>query len=140
MSEFVAVMIVLFLSGSAFLASLLCLRRPDRPSRSYDIDEIVKNAPLHRLAEFKVRLPRDEHLPRIEAIGIADRVLLVLQARLSEADLANLLEKGPQLLWHEGSARSLTRLVTPEEAIPLKAEGWRDVVTIESGMAEPPKS
>lgn len=119
---------------------MLCLRRPDRSSRSYDIDEIVKNAPLHRLAEFKVRLPRDEHLPRIEAIGIADRVLLVSQARLSEADLANLLEKGPQLIWHEGSARSLTRLVTPEEAIPLKAEGWRDVVTIESGMAEPPKS
>ncbi len=69
MSEFVAVMIVLFLSGSAFLASLLCLRRPDRPSRSYDIDEIVKNAPLHRLAEFKVRLPRDEHLPRIRALS-----------------------------------------------------------------------
>ena len=140
MSEFVAVMIVLLLSGSAFLASLLCLKRPNRPDRSYNIDEIVQNAPWHRLADLTRRLPAEEHLTRIEAIGIADRVLLVSQARLSEADLAKLLENGPQLVWHEGSARSLTRLVTPEEAIPLKAEGWRDVVTIESDTAQPPKT
>lgn len=140
MSEFVAVMIVLLLSGSAFLASLLCLKRPDRPDRSYDINEIVKNAPWHRLAELKGRLPRDEHLPRIETIGIADRVLLVSQARLSEADLSNLLEMGPQLVWHEGGARSLTRLVTAEEAIPLRAEGWREVVTIDSGTTKAPKA
>ena len=140
MSEFVAIMIVLLLGGSAFLASWLSLKRPDRPDRSYDIDEIVKNAPWHRFAELKGGLPRDEHLPRIEAIGIADRVLLVSQARLSAADLAKLLQEAPQLVWHEGSACALTRLVTPEEAIPLKAEGWREVVTIESGTAEPPKT
>ncbi|WP_335949836.1 hypothetical protein [Salipiger bermudensis] len=140
MTEFVAIMIVLFLSGSAFLASLLCLKRPDHSGRSYDIDEIVKNAPWHRLSELKGRLPRDEHLPRIEATGIAERVLLVSQARLSEADLAKLLEKGPQLVWHEGSARSLTRLVTAEEAIPLRAECWREVVTIASGTTKAPKA
>ena len=140
MSELAAVMIVLLLSGSTFLAALLCLRRPDRPGSSYGIDEIVKNAPWHRLVELKGRLPRDEHLPRIEAIGIAERVLLVSQARLSAADLAKLLQEAPQLVWHEGSACALTRLVTPEEAIPLKAEGWREVVTIESGTAEPPKT
>ncbi len=140
MSELAAVMIVLLLSGSTFLAALLCLRRPDRPGSSYGIDEIVKNAPWHQLAELKGRLPRDEHLPRIEAIGIGDRVLLVSPARLSEADLAKLLEKGPQLVWHEGSARSLTRLVTVEEAIPLRAECWREVVTIASGTTKAPKA
>lgn len=140
MTEFAAIMIVLFLSGSAFLASLLCLRRADRRGRSYDIDEIVKNAPWHRLAELKGRLPRDEHLLRIEAIEIGDRVLLVSPARLSEADLAKLLEKGPQLVWHEGSARSLTRLVAPDEAIHHKAEGWREIVTIASGTTGAPKT
>lgn len=101
--------------------------------------QIHKVNPSHRYVQ-QGRLPRDEHLLRIEAIEIGDRVLLVSPARLSEADLAKLLEKGPQLVWHEGSARSLTRLVAPDEAIHHKAEGWREIVTIASGTTGAPKT
>lgn len=133
MTEFGALMIVLFLSGSALLASLLCLKRPNPPKRKYDIDEIVKKTPWHRLDKFKGKLPAEERLDRTEANGLGDTTPMISPDQLSEIELASILREGPQLLWHEQGAHSRCRLVSQKDAVRLNVEGWKEITDYQSG-------